>query len=297
MYYLQRINLNRRRRSLATRQLGKYLMNMFSFVAGRGAARWVSARILVAACLVGASAIGSSITTAQTVPLNDTGIIICYGPNVPCDPVQHKKQDAMVGRDAAARTAGSGLTTTTGKGFSFTKLSHLSGTPLPDSAVLGTNTGDWACTRDNVTGLIWEVKTTSSTNFRYFGNSYTWYNPDPSKNGGNAGVANGGACSNAGRCDTQKYIDDLNATNLCGQSNWRLPLPKEGISIVDYGAQTRPSVMGVFFPNLVQNTWYWSPLTYASDSNLAWGVNFTNGTANVPGKSDGSYRILAVTRP
>lgn len=271
-------------------------MQTLSLVVGRGAARWVSARMLLVAGLVGSSAIGSSLVGAQTVPLNDTGIIICYGPNVPCDPVQHKKQDAMVGRDAAARTPGSGLTTTTGKGFSFTKLSHANGTPLPDGAALGTNSGDWACTRDNVTGLIWEVKTTLSTNFRYFGNSYTWYNPDPSKNGGNAGIANGTSCSSAGRCDTQKYLDDLNATNLCGKSNWRLPLPKEGIGIVDYGVQASPAVMAQFFPNLVIDVWYFSPLTYAANSGQVWSFNFTSGSIGASDKGTPS-KVLAVANP
>jgi hypothetical protein len=42
---------------------------------------------------------------------------------------------------------------------SYTMIAN-NGAALPNSAVLGNGTGDWACTRDNETGLIWEVKTT-----------------------------------------------------------------------------------------------------------------------------------------
>ena len=40
----------------------------------------------------------------------------------------------------------------------YSKISNT-GSVLPDSAILGTGTNDWACTKDNKTGLIWEVKT------------------------------------------------------------------------------------------------------------------------------------------
>ena len=41
----------------------------------------------------------------------------------------------------------------------YTKIAN-NGLRLPDSATLGTNPTDWACTKDNNTGLVWEVKTT-----------------------------------------------------------------------------------------------------------------------------------------
>ena len=54
----------------------------------------------------------------------------------------------------------------------YTKIAN-NGAELPDSAYFGSNTGDWACTRDNATGLIWEVKTTSG--LRNQSNTYTNY--------------------------------------------------------------------------------------------------------------------------
>jgi hypothetical protein len=238
---------------------------------------------------------------AQTQPLNDTGIIICYAPNSPCDPVQHQKQDAMIGRDVAARVAGSGLNTNTGKGFSFTKLSRI-GNALADSAVLGSNPDDWACTIDNTTGLVWEIKTTSPTSSRYVGNTYTWYNPDPSQNGGNAGVENGGGCSIVGRCDTKKYIEDIQGTNLCGKANWRLPTPRQLQNLADFGSQiaSKPWIVS-FFPNSTANPAaatdiLWTSLTDAGTSGNAWFVADSNGSVGRVAKSQ-ARGVMAVAGP
>ncbi|GDX85234.1 hypothetical protein LBMAG43_12760 [Methylococcaceae bacterium] len=40
----------------------------------------------------------------------------------------------------------------------YSKISNT-GSVLPDSAILGSDQNDWACTKDNKTGLVWEVKT------------------------------------------------------------------------------------------------------------------------------------------
>ncbi len=184
----------------------------------------------------------------QAQPLNDTGVTICYAPNAPCDPVQHKRQDAIVGRDAAARIVGSGLTTNTGKGYTFTKIAR-NGVVLSDSAVLGDNPGDWACTRDNVTGLTWEVKRDSPTASRYFRATYSWYDDNALTNGGNPGEENAGSCPIAGRCDSKKYLEDIRATGICGKSNWRLPTVREIFTLLDLGA-SRANTLDVFFPNL-----------------------------------------------
>lgn len=199
----------------------------------------------------GVAIFAPEIASAQTATaLNDTGIIICYGPTAPCDPAVHKKQDAMIGRDPAARTPGSGLVTNTGKGFSFTKISN-GGQVVPDNAVQGLGAGEWACTRDNVTGLIWETKTDVPTNVRHYLNTYTWFNPDPAKNGGNAGFENGGGCSITGRCDTDKYILDKRAgQGHCGRTDWRLPTTLEFVNLMDYGRESGNSMPMNFFPNV-----------------------------------------------
>ncbi len=56
---------------------------------------------------------------------------------------------------------------------SYTKIAN-NGALLPDSAPLGSGQSDWACTRDNATGLIWEVKTAAS-GWRDQSKTYTHY--------------------------------------------------------------------------------------------------------------------------
>jgi hypothetical protein len=47
-----------------------------------------------------------------------------------------------------------------------------------------------------------------------------------------AGVVGSDNCFNSGRCDTEKYVSDVNAASLCGQSDWRLPSIEEVANIV-----------------------------------------------------------------
>ena len=62
-------------------------------------------------------------------------------------------QDGMVGRDKTVNNSADGRL-----GFSYSKISPT-GAVLANTAVLGSGVNNWACTKDNVTGLIWEVKT------------------------------------------------------------------------------------------------------------------------------------------
>ena len=118
------------------------------------------------ALAIAAMLLGIGFAFAQTRPLNDTGITFCgaaTGGNTPAPCASNPAgQDKDYGRDAAAlagtlvKVGGSGGV----NGFDFTKIAN-NGTVLPASALLGSGPTEWACTRDNVTALIWEVKTTS----------------------------------------------------------------------------------------------------------------------------------------
>ena len=176
-------------------------------------------------------AMAASLAFAQTNPLNDTGLTFCGGArsgnNNPCLGTEPAGQDIHFGRDAAAlagtlpvKMGGSGGN----NGFDFTKIAN-NGNALSPTATLDTGPTDWACTRDNVTNLIWEVKTTSG--LRDQARTYSWYmtgSPD-----GNNGTANGGQCAVAGRCDTEKFVADVNAAGLCGALCWRIA-PTSGSS-------------------------------------------------------------------
>ena len=118
-------------------------------------------------------------------PLNDTGIdtVGRHGMSVGDDMgsgevLPHGGQDAGYGRDAAAQKGvlpkvGGSARTVSGRinGFDFTKISS-SGKALPATAQLGPEPGDWACTYDNTTGLMWEVKVNEASHLRHMGHTY-----------------------------------------------------------------------------------------------------------------------------
>lgn len=110
----------------------------------------------------------------------------------------------------------------------YIKVSN-SGKQLPDSAVLGSGPDDWACTYDSTTKLIWEVKSMDG-GLRDQKWTYTWYNSTSPDN--NKGTSSGGTCKTSGRCDTEKFIQDVNQEGLCGAKDWRLPSVAELKSLV-----------------------------------------------------------------
>jgi len=203
---------------------------------------------------------------AVAAGLNDTGITRCGSAdgssnNLDCPVAGAPGQDAESGRDVTHNDPSDGHA-----GFSFTKL-DANGNPLPASATT------WACVKDNVTGLIWEVKT-DDNGLRDKDWEYTWYNPNPATNGGNAGKQNGGTCQGA-RCDTEGYVQAVNAQGLCGAKDWRLPKRMELMSIVN-NARSNPSIDIAYFPN-TPGTWFWSSSPHADASNNAWNVSFSSG--------------------
>jgi len=186
-------------------------------------------------------------------------------------------QDADHGRDAQAK-AGTlvkmGGSSNANQGFDFTKL-DAAGQPLPNQAAIYTTT-PWDCVQDNVTGLMWEVKTTTPNSLRNKNNVYTWYNSTGVNDGGNAGTpAATPACSTGGSCDTEKYVAAINAAGLCGFHDWRLPKKEALDSIMDYGvvASNTPKIDAAYFPNTVFGP-YRSASTYAGNTANAWDVYF-----------------------
>ncbi len=237
--------------------------------------------------------------TAMAAGLNDTGFTTCAdaaGATVSCTAASAVQgQDARYGRDAAAGT--SALTKAGGgaNGFDFTKISNGNGTNpgaiLPATAPLGTAAGEWGCTYDNTTGLMWEVKTSSG--LRNSGLLYSWYSSNAAINGGIAGVENGGFCFTAGRCDTEKFTQDVNATNMCGHADWRVPTVRELMSIVRLGAT--PSIDTAYFPNTIiqiqgYNVTFWTANPVVSSASILT-IFFANGSQYPfgPGGAYGSF--------
>jgi pimeloyl-ACP methyl ester carboxylesterase len=222
--------------------------------------------------------LGGSTPLEPIEPLNDTGIDWCANAaqNFLACPVDgYPGQDAEYGRDATHNNDSDGHA-----GFSFTKL-DANGNALAASAT------SWSCVRDNVTGLVWEVKTDDG-GLRDKDWTYNWYNPDGSTNGGFAGYAdNGNNCYDAARCDTYKYVADVNSQGLCGARDWRLASVDEFLSIVS-NDRTGPAIDAGYFPNTV-SSWFWSSSPYADNSDGAWAVDFDNGYVYSGSKGNARY--------
>lgn len=257
---------------------------------------WKIASVMLAMWML----LGAGMTNAQTIfkngfeveeapnpgslTLNDTGIV--WSGDYPsdnatiCTPNHPAGQDCHYGRDAqaawgtlqkiGASTSNNGIE----NGFDYTKISN-SGNALSANAPLGSGPNDWACTRDNVTGLTWEVKT-SDGGLRDQNHSYSWYNsasPD-----GDLGTQSGGTCHQSGRCDTEKYVVDVNAQGLCGHSDWRMPRCMEVASIIDRG-RSGTNIDPTYFPNTPPSL-FWSSSPNGSSSSSACTAHFGWGNSD-----------------
>lgn len=224
--------------------------------------------------------------------LNDTGQNWCANNttgNLGCPQSGFPDQDGDHGRDAQAR-AGTLVKIGGGEaGFDYTKISN-SGNPLPASAALGSGPNDWGCTRDNVTGLIWEVKTNNPTSLRHMNHTYTWYSTDANVNGGNPGsLGTATTCNNTlSQCNTQAYVAAVNAQGLCGANNWRMPTPQELQGIVHYG-RSFPAIDRVYFVNTSNSgnaQYIWTGRSWAAVASAAQLVHFVRGDVSVGNKAD-----------
>lgn len=222
-----------------------------------------------------------SVSGAFAAGLNDTGQTTCYasvGAAVSPEPSTHPRQDCTVGRDAAAAAGVLPKIGGGSKGFDYTKIAN-NGSELPADATLGPGANQWACTRDNVTSLTWEVKTNDS-GLRNMYWTYTWYDDiHTDNNGGDPGSKGSDTCNGTlpnSECNTQAYVAAVNAARLCGQHDWRMPTARELGGLVNYGTYSGPKAIdGAYFPNTAQL--YWSSSTYARKPASAWGVNFDVG--------------------
>jgi len=119
------------------------------------------------------------------------------------------------------------------------------------NSISSTDNGDGMIT-DNVTGLIWQKEDDDYTYNWYeaTGTAETTYNPD--------GIT-----------------DVCGSLTLGGYSDWRLPVKKELMGIVNFDEYT-PAIDTTYFPN-TNAAYYWSSTTNSKFSEYAWPVSFTSG--------------------
>jgi hypothetical protein len=238
--------------------------------------------------------------TGQDTCYNDTGAdgVPASSPtSIARDAGTHPRQDCRYGRDAAAAASALPKTGAGAKGFDYTKIAN-NGTTLVASAVLGTAATDWACTRDNTTGLTWEVKTAATTEPRYAGHTYTWYNSDASTNGGNAGSTGGNTCNATlpgNLCNIQAFVAAVNNAALCTYTDWRMPKPRELFTLVDADGSS-PSIDPTYFPYTSVSSPYWTGSTYVASADSAWTVSFRTGNTPSGKKSSNTYYYVRLVR-
>jgi hypothetical protein len=223
--------------------------------------------------------------------LNDTGLSLnaSNNQNLVAYQGEFAGQDAHNGYD---RMASSGFSDKAGRGelgFDFTRLNQ-------NGDEVDQNTLDWSCVRDNITGLIWENKTDVTNDLHSVEQIFTWYSL--AENGGFAGDLNMGssACGlSSGNCNTQAFVDAVNAQGLCGFFDWRLPSHSELLSLVHFGKVQPPFIENEYFPDmgatgLDSPLWYWTFMPNVdgvneSGSQNAWAIDFESGVDNFINKS------------
>jgi hypothetical protein len=246
---------------------------------------------------------------AQATGLPDSGQSQCdNGSNVMAvcsnlntgDAATYPRQDGRFGRDAKATASTLSKTGGGAAGFDYSKIAN-NGSDLGAGAGLlpGTNPTDWACTRDNITGLTWEVKTAGTADVRYAGHLYMWYSTNSLTNGGAVGGVGINSCNStlpSNLCNTQAFITAVNTSpGLCNATDWRLPTLREILSIVNAGALS-PSIDTNYFPDTPSsNAYYWSNSSDAETPLKAWLVEFVTGSAYSNQKST-SLRLIRLVR-
>lgn len=125
--------------------------------------------------------------------------------------------------------------------------------------------------KDSVTGLMWEGKDATGTR----ASSRTYSNYGDGRSG-----------------DASAYVTAVNAMDLCGFNDWRLPKATELQSLVAYGLTGGPLLNTLMFPNAVAQI-YWSAEDYLSVPTLKWGVFCGSGAAVAAGEgASNSVRLV-----
>ena len=218
---------------------------------GAGGATQVTATVDVSDCPAGQSLQGAVCVATPVGALPGTGVTPsqCYS----------------AGSDALGSCAAAGPQGLSGAG----KQDGMRFSALSYAAVARAGLGNHditECVRDQITGLVWEGKPNDNS-ARGAANTYTNFGD------GRAG-------------DASAYVTAVNATALCGFTDWRLPTVKELHTLIDYARQrdpfdSIPMVDTSWFPN--QAGYHTSADRYATAS--SWRVDLTTG------KSGGSSMV------
>lgn len=196
-----------------------------------------------------------------TSRLNDTGIGTSQCIDTPAIPQQlvsctsigatnlNSQQDGMLRKPLSyskvcnnGQTAGSGT--------------------CPASPALGSGANAWGCTLDNVTGLMWEIKTADNLLRDY--RTLHLFDPLTDTDSGQVSGAfaiNGVWTYPAATKLASKYVSAVNTAGggLCGFNDWRIPASEELEGLYVYKpTPTTASVDATFFPNTRFKGEFWA---------------------------------------
>ncbi len=188
------------------------------------------------------------------------------------------------GRQILVRTADGLL-------FNLTKVSS-------SGVELSADSSQWACLKDNVTGLIWEKKT-SDGGLHDQHDSFVWYNTDPALNGGFPGFvkSSGSTCEGyvAGDpstyCNTEAFVQRVNTAGYCGYHDWRMPTVEELGVIVSLN-RVAPAFSRDFLPRGAGNA-VWTASVVPRYPGFAWHIYLNDGYAHGTDRS-GNLPVLLV---
>jgi len=205
--------------------------------------------------------------TFFSAPVPDTGQTACYdnATEIPCP----QEGESFYGQDGNFRN----------HPHSYTKLGK-NGVVLSNTASQQTG---WEMTRDNVTGLVWEVKNNDG-GIHDKDNTYTWCDPKSSPE----------TCGNG---TTVGFISMLNDQAYGGFRDWRMPSAKELAMLVDSSvAWPGPTIDSTFFPSTTPLD-YWTATPVFSEKGKNWQVNFNNGFLTFDSTFNKNFYVRAVRGP
>ncbi len=204
--------------------------------------------------------------------LNDTGITWAgdypTGSNVNCASNILSDQDCHQGRDNDFNNDNDGHA-----GFDFTKLDS-NGTPLAASAT------SWSCVKDNVTGMVWEVKTTDGS-IHDQSLRYKW-----------GGVTHKGSGYGTYYSDWDTLVNGSNSANFCGFNDWRVPSVTEMFTITDLSV-INPPMDTNYFPNSSGVLGYWTNSAHSNFPLYAWYITI-NGSQYYATRNSSSVTVQLV---